>query len=114
MPIIFNLEDLLHARRITLSYLAADLDITLENLSIVKTAKARAIRFSTLEALCQVLERQLSALLTYVAERRRNNSAQQAVQRTTSTTGRKRQLPADLRYFGERALSTRSGSSEAR
>jgi putative transcriptional regulator len=71
VPIIIKLEDLLHARRMTLSELAARVDITLANLSILKTGKARAIRFSTLEAICQVLECQPGDLLVFVAKKPR-------------------------------------------
>ena len=56
MAIIVRLDDLLHARRMTLTELAARVDITLANLSILKTGKARAIRFSTLEAICTALD----------------------------------------------------------
>jgi len=55
MAIVVKLDDLLHERRMTLTQLAERVDITLANLSILKTGKARAIRFSTLEAICRVL-----------------------------------------------------------
>ena len=55
MAIAVKLDDLLHARRMTLTELADRIGITLANLSILKTGKARAIRFSTLEAICEVL-----------------------------------------------------------
>ena len=55
MAIIVKLDDLLHQRRMTLTELAERIDITLANLSILKTGKARAIRFSTLEAICEAL-----------------------------------------------------------
>ena len=55
MAIVVRLDDLLHERRMTLSQLAEKVDITLANLSILKTGKARAIRFSTLNALCDAL-----------------------------------------------------------
>ena len=55
MAIVVKLDELLHERRMTLTELAERIDITLANLSILKTGKARAIRFSTLEAICQVL-----------------------------------------------------------
>lgn len=55
MPIAVKLDDLLHDRRMTLTQLAEKVDITLANLSILKTGKARAIRFSTLEAICAAL-----------------------------------------------------------
>ncbi len=65
MPISVKLDDLLHARRMTLTELAERVDITLANLSILKTGKARAIRFSTLEAICRVLECQPGDLLGF-------------------------------------------------
>jgi putative transcriptional regulator len=65
MPIVVKLDDLLHDRRMTLTELAERIDITLANLSILKTGKARAIRFSTLEAICAVLECQPGDLLEY-------------------------------------------------
>lgn len=70
MPVIVNLDDVLHARRMTLTELATTVDITLANLSILKTGKARAIRFSTLEAICQALNCQPGDLLTFVDEER--------------------------------------------
>ena len=65
MPITVKLDDLLHDRRMTLTDLAQRVDITLANLSILKTGKAKAIRFSTLEAICEVLECQPGDLLGY-------------------------------------------------
>ena len=65
MPIVVKLDDLLHDRRMTLTELAARIDITLANLSILKTGKARAIRFSTLEAICDVLACQPGDLLEF-------------------------------------------------
>jgi putative transcriptional regulator len=58
-----KLDELLHARRMTLTELADKVDITLANLSILKTGKAKAIRFSTLEAICRELECQPGDLL---------------------------------------------------
>jgi putative transcriptional regulator len=55
MAIVVKLDELLHQRRMTLTELAERIDITLANLSILKTGKARAIRFSTLEAICTAL-----------------------------------------------------------
>jgi len=63
-----KLDDLLHERRMTLTELAERVDITLANLSILKTGKAKAIRFSTLEAICQVLECQPGDLLGFREE----------------------------------------------
>ena len=65
MPIAVRLEELLHERRMTLTELAERIDITLANLSILKTGKARAIRFSTLEAICEVLSCQPGDLLEF-------------------------------------------------
>jgi putative transcriptional regulator len=65
MAIIVKLDDLLHERRMTLTELSQKVDITLANLSILKTGKARAIRFSTLEAICGVLDCQPGDLLAY-------------------------------------------------
>jgi putative transcriptional regulator len=65
MPILVRLDELLHDRRMTLTELAERVDITLANLSILKTGKARAIRFSTLEAICEVLECQPGDLLEF-------------------------------------------------
>jgi putative transcriptional regulator len=55
MAIIIKLDDLLYNRRMTLTELADRIDLSLANLSILKTGKARAIRFSTLEAICREL-----------------------------------------------------------
>ena len=63
MAIVVRLDELLHARRMTLTELAARVDITLANLSILKTGKAKAIRFSTLEAICTALDCQPGDLL---------------------------------------------------
>lgn len=65
MAIVVRLDELLHARRMTLTELAARVDITLANLSILKTGKAKAIRFSTLEAICATLECQPGDLLAF-------------------------------------------------
>ena len=65
MAIVVRLDELLHARRMTLTELAARVDITLANLSILKTGKAKAIRFSTLEAICAALDCQPGDLLVY-------------------------------------------------
>ncbi|GAB3351879.1 helix-turn-helix domain-containing protein [Lysobacter tyrosinilyticus] len=67
MAIVVRLDELLHARRMTLTELAARVDITLANLSILKTGKAKAIRFSTLEAICTALDCQPGDLLAFDA-----------------------------------------------
>ena len=66
--IVVTLDELLYQRRMTLTELAERVDITLANLSILKTGKAKAIRFSTLEAICRVLECQPGDLLGYGGE----------------------------------------------
>jgi putative transcriptional regulator len=63
MRITVKLDDLLYQRRMTLTDLAGKVDITLANLSILKTGKAKAIRFSTLAAICTALECQPGDLL---------------------------------------------------
>ena len=65
MSILVKLDEVLHERRMTLTELAARIDITLANLSILKTGKARAIRFSTLDAICRVLDCQPGDLLEF-------------------------------------------------
>src|SRR5438045_7014806 len=69
MAIAVKLDDLLHDRRMTLTELADRIDITLANLSILKTGKARAIRFSTLEAICESLDCQPGDLLRFESAR---------------------------------------------
>lgn len=65
MAIAVKLDDLLHDRRMTLTELAERIDITLANLSILKTGKARAIRFSTLDAICAALGCQPGDILRF-------------------------------------------------
>ena len=65
MEIRVKLDDLLYARRMTLTDLADKVGITLANLSILKTGKAKAIRFSTLTAICEALECQPGDLIAY-------------------------------------------------
>jgi putative transcriptional regulator len=65
MPITVQLDDILYARRMTLTELGERVGITLANLSILKTGKARAIRFSTLEAICDALDCQPGDLLRF-------------------------------------------------
>ena len=66
MPIIVNLDVVMAKRKISLGELSERVDITPANLSILKTGKAKAVRFSTLEAICKVLECQPGELLSYV------------------------------------------------
>jgi len=65
MGIRIHLDEVLLRRRLTLTELSRRVDITLANLSILKTGKARAIRFTTLEALCRALECQPGELISY-------------------------------------------------
>jgi len=67
--IVVKLDEVLYQRRMTLTELAERIGITLANLSILKTGKAKAIRFSTLEAVCRELECQPGDLLEYEVER---------------------------------------------
>ena len=68
MPVTVKLDDLLYERRMTLTELADRVGMTLANLSILKTGKAKAIRFSTLEAICRELGCQPGDLLGYEEE----------------------------------------------
>lgn len=68
MPIIVNLDVMMAKRKISLQNLAQKVDITNANLSILKNNKAKAIRFSTLEAICKALDCQPSDILEYVEE----------------------------------------------
>jgi putative transcriptional regulator len=63
--VTFHLDDLLESRGLTLTELANRVDITLVNLSVLKNNRAKAIRFSTLEALCKELDCQPGDLMTY-------------------------------------------------
>ena len=65
MEIIVKLDDMLHERRMTLTELSERIGITLANLSILKTGKARAVRFSTLAAICEALQCQPGDLLEF-------------------------------------------------
>ena len=68
MPIIVNLDVMMAKRKISLNELSERVDLTLSNLSILKTGKAKAIRFSTLEAICKALACQPGDILEYVNE----------------------------------------------
>ena len=68
MAIQVKLDDVLHERRMTLTELADRVDITLANLSILKTGKARAIRFSTLDAICDALSCQPGDILEFLPD----------------------------------------------
>jgi putative transcriptional regulator len=66
MPVVVRLDEALQRRRMSLTELSAAVEITLANLSILKTGKAKAIRFSTLEAICRVLECQPGDILQFI------------------------------------------------
>ena len=68
MAIVVKLDDVLHDRRMTLTDLADRVGMTLANLSILKTGKARAIRFSTLESICEALSCQPGDILRFEPE----------------------------------------------
>ncbi len=65
MPIIVNLDVMMAKRKVSLNELSERVDLTLSNLSILKTGKAKAIRFSTLEAICKALDCQPGDILEY-------------------------------------------------
>jgi putative transcriptional regulator len=65
MPIIVNLDVMMAKRKMSLNELSGKVELTLSNLSILKTGKAKAIRFSTLEAICKVLDCQPGDILEY-------------------------------------------------
>lgn len=65
MPIIVNLDVMMAKRKMSLNELSEKVDLTLSNLSILKTGKAKAVRFSTLEALCKALDCQPGDLLEF-------------------------------------------------
>jgi putative transcriptional regulator len=84
MAIAVKLDDLLYDRRMTLTDLADRIGITLANLSILKTGKARAIRFSTLDAICEALECQPGDILRFEPEHAEGIRPAQASKRSAS------------------------------
>jgi putative transcriptional regulator len=68
MPIVVNLDVMMAKRKMSLNELSEKVELTLSNLSILKTGKAKAIRFSTLEAICKALNCQPADILEYVEE----------------------------------------------
>ena len=84
MPIAVKLDDLLHDRRMTLTELADRIGLTLANLSILKTGKARAIRISTLEAICEALACQPGDILQFEAEHAARHRPAASSKRTAS------------------------------
>jgi putative transcriptional regulator len=74
MPIIVNLDVMMAKRKISLNDLSAKVDLTLSNLSILKTGKAKAIRFSTLDAICKALDCQPGDILEYADEKKNTSN----------------------------------------
>ena len=74
MPVLIRLDEIMAERGVTLTELSDRVGITLANLSILKTGKARAIRFSTLEALCGVLECQPGDILGFAPDQESDDS----------------------------------------
>ena len=68
MPIIVNLDVMMARRKMSLNELSEKVELTLSNLSILKTGKAKAIRFSTLDAICKALNCQPADILEYVED----------------------------------------------
>ena len=73
MPIIVNLDVMMAKRKISLNELSERVDLTLSNLSILKTGKAKAIRFSTLAGVCKALDCQPGDILEYVNDEQKTN-----------------------------------------
>ena len=71
MAIIVNLDVMMAKRKISLNELSERVDLTLSNLSILKTGKARAIRFSTLDSICKALDCQPGDILEYVNDEKK-------------------------------------------
>lgn len=69
MPIIVNLDVMMAKRKMSLGTLASKVDLTLANLSILKNNHAKAVRFTTLEAICQALDCQPGDILEYVPDK---------------------------------------------
>lgn len=69
MAIIVNLDVMMAKRKISLNELSQRVDLTLSNLSILKTGKAKAIRFNTLEAICRALDCQPGDILEYISDK---------------------------------------------
>ncbi|MHC1702504.1 MAG: helix-turn-helix domain-containing protein [Tenuifilaceae bacterium] len=73
MPIIVNLDVMMARRKMSLNELSEKVDLTLSNLSILKTGKAKAIRFSTLDAICKALDCQPGDILEFADEKQTTN-----------------------------------------
>jgi putative transcriptional regulator len=84
LPITVKLDDMLHDRRMTLTELADRIGMALANLSILKTGKARAIRFSTLEAICEALACQPGDIIQFEPEQAKHDRSLTAGKRNAS------------------------------
>jgi putative transcriptional regulator len=84
MAITIKLDDILHDRRMTLTELADQIGMALANLSVLKTGKARAIRFSTLDAICEALECQPGDILQFESEQAERVESSTASKRKAS------------------------------
>lgn len=73
MPIVVNVDVMMAKRKMSLNELSEKVELTLSNLSILKTGKAKAIRFSTLEAICKALDCQPRDILEYIPEEKNKN-----------------------------------------
>jgi putative transcriptional regulator len=74
MPIIVNLDVMMAKRKISLNELSERVELTLSNLSILKTGKAKAIRFSTLDAICKALDCQPGDILEYINDKEKTTN----------------------------------------
>jgi len=74
MPIITNLNNILAQRNMSLTELSERVNITIANLSILKSGKAKAIRFSTLEAICNELDCKPGDILDYIPDNKKNKN----------------------------------------
>lgn len=79
MPIIVNLDVMMAKRKMSLNELSDKVGLTLSNLSILKTGKAKAIRFSTLETICNVLECQPGDILEYANDEQKTSTSLQRI-----------------------------------
>ena len=75
MPIIVNLDVMMAKRKISLNELSERVDLTLSNLSILKTGKAKAIRFNTLDSICKALDCQPGDILEYVNDKEKTTNS---------------------------------------
>ena len=75
MPIIVNLDVMMAKRKMSLNELSEKVSLTLSNLSILKTGKAKAIRFSTLESICKTLDCQPADILEYISNEKRTTNS---------------------------------------